>query len=76
MSAQQLQKWLDYARQEPFGQPWENWLMAIPAHMYASVHTGKNRAPPKFEKFFHVDTESKRQKDTAEFLTWLDSKAE
>lgn len=67
-----LDEWVEYARLEPFGHPWENWLMAIPAHMYASVKSKKGREP-SLQSFYYEDSQSKKEREQSQFLHFLDS---
>lgn len=57
-----LNKWLDFYRLEPFGQEWENWLMARPAHMFAQVNSRKGSIV-SVQDFMYVDSVTKKEQD-------------
>lgn len=71
MPSSLLKKWIEYNRVEPFGQPWENWLMAIPAHMFAQANSKKGSEPP-FKEFIYVDPETARIEKQKAFIGFLD----
>jgi hypothetical protein len=71
MPSSLLKKWIEYHRLEPFGQPWENWLMAVPAHMFASVHSKKGAVPP-FKDFVYVDPMTEEIEKQKAFIGFLD----
>ena len=78
MPSSEFSDWLEFAQEEPFGAPWENWLMAVPAHMFASANTSKKKAPPKMEKFFFAGPRRRAQmkkKRVGGFLSMLTGKA-
>ena len=66
-----LTKWLDFYRLEPFGQEWENWLMARPTQLFASVH-GKKGSRVSVKDFMYEDSESKRDREAEEFFLFMD----
>ncbi len=77
MTSSEFSDWMAFAEEEPFGAEWENWLMAIPAHMFASAHSKKGQAPD-FQKFFYAGPEAQQKQKTAnakQFISFLESKA-
>lgn len=77
MTSSEFSDWMTFAQEEPFGAEWENWLMAIPAHMFASAHSKKGSSP-EFKKFFYAGPEAKekeKQANVKRFVSFLDSKA-
>lgn len=67
-----MNKWLDFYRLEPFGQEWENWLMARPTHLFAQVH-GKKGSKISVQDFMYEDSQSKRDREAEEFMSFLDA---
>lgn len=67
-----LCKWEDYARIEPFGNPWDNWLMAVPATMFSQVHSKKG-ATPKMTDFMYEDAETKKQREAEQLMHFFDT---
>ena len=67
-----LNKWLDFYRLEPFGQEWENWLMARPTHLFASVH-GKKGSKIAIRDFMYEDTESAKDRQAEELMMFFDN---
>jgi len=72
MPASVFDQWRAYYQAEPFGQPWENWLMAVPAHILATVHSKKG-ASPKMKDFFYEDPAVKKERQTKQFFHFLET---
>ena len=76
MARAEFSDWMTFAEEEPFGAEWDNWLMAIPSHMFASAHSKKGQAP-EFRKFFYSGPEAKEKEkatNAKRFISFLDSK--
>lgn len=72
MPASQFDSWIAYSKEEPFGNPWENWLMATPALMFAQVHS-KRGETPMLKDFFYESAEAKRERQQKEFIRFLET---
>lgn len=72
MPARLLDEWVAYYDIEPFGKPWENWLMAVPAHMTAAIHSKKGQTP-KLSSFIYEHPDAKKERETLEFFNFLES---
>lgn len=75
MPASLLYKWMDFERLEPFGQPWQNWLMAVPAVDFASVHAKKG-TQISLKDYIYEDKQSKIERQNAELFTFFDAKVD
>lgn len=71
MPASLYQRWQDYARIEPFGQPWENWLMSVPATMFKQVHSRKGQIV-QMKDFMYEDPQSKKERESNELMDFFD----
>ena len=74
MPSSLFQKWSEFERVEPFGQPWENWLMAVPAFDFAQVHKAKGKMI-QFGQYMYVPTEEKMRAKEKKFISFLQAKA-
>ncbi|MFW0776204.1 MAG: phage tail assembly protein T [Rickettsiales bacterium] len=72
MPASLYSRWQDYSRIEPFGQPWENWLMSVPATMFKQVHSRKGTVV-KMQDFTYEDEKSKRDREAADLMAFFDA---
>lgn len=68
-----MDKWMDFYRLEPFGQQWENWLMAVPTSAFAQVHAKKGSIV-KMNDYFYVDEQTKEEEKLGSLLSLFDSK--
>lgn len=78
MGSREFSDWQEFAREEPFGAPWENWLMARIAHLFAVANTSKKRKPPEFKTFFFMGPraqEKQKEKRVGGLLSMLQGKA-
>jgi hypothetical protein len=75
MSSSLLHRWREFERVEPFGGPWENWLMAVPASDFASVYARKG-VQVKVSDYMYEDAQDKKERQTANLFTWLDAKVD
>ena len=64
-------QWLAYSKLEPFGQPWENYLMAVPAYQFGVASFEK---PVDFKSYFYCDEERNKEAKLEEFFSFLDAK--
>lgn len=77
MPVSEFGRWMAYAEEEPFGQPWENWLMAVQAWQFACAHTGNGKNPPKFQNFMYkgpAARERDAQRKVDSFVSFLEGK--
>lgn len=72
ISASDYESWKLFYKEEPFGGPWENWLMAIQTDIIAKANFKK---PPKLKDYFYEDPDYKRERDTHNLCMWFASKA-
>ena len=77
MSSREYDEWRRYEQAEPFGQPWDNWLMAVQGQMFASAHTAKGKSPPQIKDFFYKGPDDRKvEADTKAdiFVNFLEGK--
>lgn len=70
-----FERWVMYEQEEPFGQPWENWLMAVPAHQFAHVNS---KRPPNFKDFYfkgRAAREAEEKSRVDNFFEFLEGRA-
>lgn len=72
MPSSLLDKWYDFHRLEPFGQQWQNWLMAVPLSNFVKVHSKKGTVV-KASDYFYEDEQSKKDREQATFIKFLDT---
>lgn len=78
MPSSEFLRWQRYAEEEPFGQPWENWLMARPAFDFAMAHTGKGRPKPRFDSYLYKGPAALAREKSARvdsFVNFLERKS-
>jgi len=76
MPASEFNRWKEYSAEEPFGQPWENWLMAVTAQMFAKVHRGKGGQAPTLDDFMYkgpAKIAEKEQQKIDRLMAFFDS---
>lgn len=74
LSASDYESWKLYYKEEPFGNPWQNWLMAMQTNIIARAHF-KREHRPKFTDYFYEDPDYKRERQTQDLFLWFQSKA-
>ena len=77
MPSSAFSEWMEYSELEPFGQPWDNWLMAVNSWQFACAHSDPKKPRPKFQNYFYEAEQDKalrKQAETRQFFDWLDSK--
>ena len=77
MPVSEFDQWVEYDTEEPFGQPWDNWLMAVQGHLFASANTAKGKTAPTIESFFYKGKSDrvKAVEDKADvFVNFLEGK--
>ena len=67
-----LNKWLDFYRLEPFGQEWENWLMARPTHLFAMANCKKG-SKIAIKDFMYEDPQSTKERQAEELMMFFDN---
>lgn len=75
MSSSEFSDWMTFSEDEPFGAPWENWLMAIPAYQFACANTPKNKPRPEFKKLLWESPRTRQQRGLKSFRQTMRAKA-
>jgi hypothetical protein len=75
MPSKHFREWSAYYKIEPFGQWRDNWHSAILATIAANANRNPNSPPIHMSDFMYEDPIEARRRKDAEFLSFIEQKA-